>query len=112
MPGTIVTSINNNNEDLNIANPDDELRKMMKKKQAKIIELPEKVLKLATINYYRNYWMALGLAVLGLPLGVVLWASLINMAFIGIGLPIGWVIGMAVGTGWTKKRLKKENNST
>ncbi len=51
--------------------------------------------------------MALELAVFGLPLGVVFEASFGNMAFIGIGLPLGLVIGMAVGTGMDNKALEE-----
>lgn len=107
LPNPIVSSINNDIEELNTAYSGDKLRKMVIKKQAKIIELLEKELKLVTINHYRNYWMALGLAVFGLPFGVVFGASFGNMAFIGIGLPIGLVIGMAVGTGMDKKALEE-----
>lgn len=49
-------------------------------------------------GHYRNRWMALGIAVFGVPLGVVFGLSLDNMAFVGIGLPIGLSIGIAVGT--------------
>jgi len=51
IPDSIVTSINNDIEELNTACSWGKLRKMVIKKQAKIIELLEKELKLVTINH-------------------------------------------------------------
>ena len=58
-------------------------------------------------DYYRNQWMALGLSVFGLPLGVALGAALDNMAFMAAFLPVGMVIGMAVGSGLDKKAAEE-----
>ena len=63
----------------------------------------EKELKLVTKNHYRNTWLALGMAAFGIPLGVAFGTSLGNIAFIGIGLPNGLAVGIAVGTGMDKK---------
>lgn len=54
-------------------------------------------------NYHRTTWTALGMAVFGVPLGVAFGLSLDNMAFIGIGLPIGLALGAGVGTALDKK---------
>lgn len=54
-------------------------------------------------DYHRNQWMALGLSIFGLPLGVTLGLALDNMAYMGAFLPIGMVIGMSVGSGMDKK---------
>ena len=59
-------------------------------------------------NYYRNLWLALGMSVFGLPLGVVFSSFLDNTSFIAIGLPIGMLIGIAFGTALDKKA--EENN--
>lgn len=54
-------------------------------------------LRLVPIAYYQSLWMSLGMAAFGIPLGVAFSASLNNYAYIGIGLPIGLVLGLAVG---------------
>lgn len=58
-------------------------------------------------DYYRNQWMALGMSVFGLPMGVALGISLDNMAFMAAFLPIGMVIGMALGAGMDKKAAEE-----
>jgi hypothetical protein len=108
LPDEFVLSINNDIEDLNsISSSVDELRNMVRKKQSKIIKLLEKELKLVTRNYYRNLWLAIGMAAFGIPIGVAFGASLGNMAFLGIGLPIGLAIGIAVGKGMDKKAFEE-----
>ncbi|HKJ48122.1 MAG TPA: hypothetical protein VJ973_03485 [Christiangramia sp.] len=84
-----------------------ELRKKIKKDQAEIIKRLEKDLKIVPINYYRNTWLAIGMAAFGIPLGVAFGASLGNMGYLGIGLPIGMAIGIAVGTAMDKKALEE-----
>ena len=73
----------------------------------RIIELLEKKHKIVPKKFYLNRWLALGMAVFGVPLGVVMGSSLGNMAFIGTGIPIGMVIGMALGADMDKKALKE-----
>ncbi|MEE4178257.1 MAG: hypothetical protein V2I46_12200 [Bacteroides sp.] len=58
-------------------------------------------------NYYRNLWMALGLAVFGIPLGMSLGISLGSMAFLGIGFPMGIAIGIAIGTNLDQKAAEE-----
>ncbi len=108
LPDGLVVSINKDIEELNsISSSGDELRKIVKKKQTRIIKLLEKVLKLVPKNYYRNLWLAVGMAAFGIPIGVALGTSLGNMAFLGIGVPFGLAIGIAVGTGMDKKAFKE-----
>jgi len=54
-------------------------------------------------RYYQSQWMAIGMAVFGIPFGIVFSMSLNNMAFIGIGLPMGLPIGIAIGQQKDKK---------
>jgi hypothetical protein len=107
LPESIVTSINNHIEELNSNSEIGVLIKMFKQKQAKIIKLLEQKLKLVPKNYYRNIWMATGMAAFGLPLGVVFGISTGNMGLIGIGLPLGLVFGMALGAGMDKKAFEE-----
>lgn len=48
-------------------------------------------------------WLAVGMAAIGIPFGVVFGISLDNMSFLGIGIPIGMGIGIAIGTAMDKK---------
>ncbi|TVR76373.1 MAG: hypothetical protein EA409_13505 [Saprospirales bacterium] len=108
LPDELVLSINTDIEKLS-ASPmsGDDLVKTIKKVKAKIVKSVEKGAKLVPINYYRNLWFPLGMAVYGLPLGVVFGMSLGNMAFLGIGLPIGMALGIAVGSQMDKKAYKE-----
>ena len=83
------------------------LLKYIRKSKSNIFKLIEKELKLVPKNLYRNRWMALGMAVFGIPFGIAFGTSLKNMAFIGIGIPIGMAVGIAIGTDMDKKAFKE-----
>ena len=88
------------NEELDLINIDSDektLKKLVFKKQYKVLQIVEKEHKLVPKNHYRNKWMVLGTTIFGLPFGVIFGSALSNMAFLGIGLPIGMPIGMAIG---------------
>ena len=108
LPDKLVASINKDIDEINsISNIGKELKKQIIERLQRIIKLLEKDIKLVPRNYYRNMWMMLGMAVFGLPMGVVFGTSLGNMAYLGIGLPIGVAIGLGVGDGMDKKALKE-----
>ena len=108
LPEEIVNSINNGIDQLNsVSESEKELRKQIRVSQSSILKLIEKELKIVTKNHFRNTWLAVGMAVFGIPLGVAFGASLGNMAFLGIGLPIGMAIGIAVGSGMDKKAFEE-----
>lgn len=108
LPVGLVVSINRDIEDLNsISGSGNELRKVIRKKQTRIIKLLEKELKLVPKNYYRNLWLVVGMAGFGIPIGVAFGASQGNMANYGVGFPIGLAIGIAVGSGMDKKAFKE-----
>jgi hypothetical protein len=99
--------INFTNEQVDFLNKIQEekkLKRQVKVCQQKILRLLEKEHKIVPIGYYRNLWMVLRMSSFGLPLGVAFGASLSNMGLLGVGLPIGMVIGIAVG-------LKKDNQA-
>jgi hypothetical protein len=103
-----VNSINDGIAQVNsVTGSEKELRKQIKNTQSRILKLIEKEHKLVLKNHYRNTWLALGMAVFGMPLGAAFGASLGNMAFLGIGLPIGMAIGSAVGTAMDKKAFEE-----
>lgn len=105
-----ITSINS------FSNLDNQFSKQLKSAQLKILELIEKQQKLATKNHYRNLWLALGVGTIGVPIGVVIGSITGNMAFIGIGIPIRFGIGIAIGTMMDNKlkgqgKLLEKSNS-
>lgn len=108
LPDETVTAINKDVEEINsIIDSGKKYRNRIRRKQTRMIQTLEKELKLVPKNYYRNLWMAIGMAAFGIPLGVAFGVSLDNMAFIGIGLPIGMVIGVGVGAAMDKKASKE-----
>lgn len=107
LPDKIVISINNGIDQINsISKSEKELRKQLRVTQSSILKLLEKELQLVTKNHYRNTWLALGMAVFGVPIGMTFGASIGNMGLLGVGIPIGMVIGMAVGSGKDKKAFE------
>lgn len=54
--------------------------------------------KLVVPDHYRNQWLALGMPLFGLPFGVVIALAVDNFPLVGVGLPMGMLIGVAVGT--------------
>lgn len=107
LPHDIVHTINIEIDTLNsISSSSKAFKEQIIKTQSEIIKLLEKELQIVPRNHYRNTWLAIGMAAFGIPLGALLGVVLNNMAFIGLGLPIGMVIGMAVGTNRDKKALE------
>ncbi|MFA6619125.1 MAG: hypothetical protein WCT23_08670 [Candidatus Neomarinimicrobiota bacterium] len=108
LPDKIVLAINKYIDELNIAQASARaIRALIRKKQTNIIQLLEKDLKLVCKNHYRNKWLAVGMAAIGIPFGVMFGTILGNMAFLGIGLPIGMAIGIAIGTDMDRKASKE-----
>ncbi|MCG1037598.1 hypothetical protein [Polaribacter sargassicola] len=100
----VINTINTEVDKVNaVSNLEKELKNQIIKSQSNIINLIEKEHKLVAKNHYRKTWMAIGMAAFGLPMGVIFGSLMNNMAFMGIGLPIGMVIGLAVGTNMDKK---------
>jgi hypothetical protein len=87
----------------NFSGPDSQLVKQIKAAQTAILKILEQDLKIVSKNHYQMQWLALGIAVFGIPMGVAFGAALGNMGFLGIGLPIGMAIGIAVGTSKDKQ---------
>lgn len=63
--------------------------------------------KLVPKNHYRNLWLALGMSVFGIPLGVAFGLMIDNMAMLGIGFPIGLAIGVGFGSFLDQKAKKQ-----
>ena len=99
------------NQDVQVINSSsltgNELRKLVKHRQTKILIQLEKEHKIVPKNYYRNVWLPLGMSAFGLPIGVAIGASSGNMGLLAIGLPIGMAVGTAVGSSMDKKAAYK-----
>lgn len=109
LPDAVVETINKEVEEINTSNSltTNDLRKVIKKKQTAILRLLEKDLKLVPKNYYRTLWLALGMTVFGIPLGVLAGVLLGKSGLFAIGLPIGVAIGVTVGTAMDKTAVKE-----
>ncbi|PTX43463.1 hypothetical protein C8P64_1991 [Christiangramia gaetbulicola] len=104
----LVLFINSQIEEVNsIEDSNKRLKNKIRKNQSKIIQQVEKESKIVPKNHYRNTWLALGMAVFGIPMGVAFGTILGNLAVIGIGLPIGMAIGIAIGTNKDKQALEE-----
>lgn len=91
----------------NYQGSDSRLIALARKKMNGILQLLEKKMNVVAKNQYRLRWLALGMTLFGIPLGVALGLSLSNMAFVGIGLPIGLSVGVAIGTTMDQKAEKE-----
>ena len=107
LPHKIIQSVNQDIEELNnTTHTGNELRKLVKQKQTKIIKLVEKELKITPKNYYRSLWFVLGMSLVS-GIGVCFGISIGKMGLLGIGVPIGMVIGIAVGAAMDKKAFEE-----
>ena len=102
----IIEKLNVFIEELNSTH-ETEFKKQLKLKQTKIVKLLEKELKIVPKNYYRNIWLAVGMAAFGVRIGVSFGLSMGNLGLLGLGLPIGMAIGIAIGTGMDKKAFEE-----
>ncbi len=104
IPVEMASSINKDIDEINrfVGSAKDASR-LLGKRQTQIVTMLEKELKLVTINYNRNKWLALGMSAFGLPIGVAFGLSIGNLGMLGIGLPIGMGIGVAFGMSLDKK---------
>lgn len=108
LPDRMLSHINQEVEALNhFEGSGKELSKKMQKTIHQLLRQLEKDLKIVPKNLYRNRWMAIGMTALGVPFGVAFGAALDNMAFMGIGFPLGLVMGMAIGAGMDQKAEKE-----
>ncbi len=108
LPDTVIAAINVQIDLINQAHPDSKkISRQLRKSQGAVLELLEKEMNVVVKKHYQMRWLALGLAVFGVPLGVSFGLTLGNMAFLGIGLPIGMVIGMAIGSAMDKKAAEE-----
>lgn len=97
LPREVSSFINREVDHLNDLEDQGDVFKALGRSQASILKRIKDEMGLVPANYYRNMWLGLGMAVFGVPLGVVMGLTLQNMAFIGVGIPIGLVLGIGIG---------------
>lgn len=108
LPNEVANYINQDIDEINASTlTSSALRKLVKQKQNRILKLLEKELKLVTKRYYQTLWMVLGMSVFGVPIGVLMGSVIKNMGMIGVGLPIGMGVGIAVGSFLDKKAAEE-----
>ena len=108
LPDCTVSAVNKEIEEVNATTKVwNSMRRLVLKKQSKIVRLIEKEHKIVPKNYYRNLWLVLGMSAFGIPIGAAIGSSIGNMGLIGIGLPIGMAFGMVAGARMDKKALKE-----
>lgn len=83
-------------------------RKALCRQQTALLRSIEKREHLVAKNHYRNTWLALGMSVFGIPIGVVIGTSLGSMSYIGYGISIGMIFGIIVGM--LKDKAAAKNN--
>lgn len=109
VPSSFYEEINQKIERLNHFEGEEKwLVKEINSLYSKLLKQLEKRFGIITKNHHQNNWMALGLAVFGLPIGVVISTMTDTPAFMGIGLPIGLSMGMVFGM--LKDRKAKMQN--
>lgn len=79
----------------------------LKAEKKQILKLVEKELNMVTKNHYQNQWMAVGMCVFGIPLGFVFSQSFDSLAYIGMGLPFGMLLGIGIGAEKDRKAKEK-----
>ena len=98
----IVDSINLQIDRINsILESEKELKTQIRQSKSIILKLIYKDLKLVTKNHYRTTWLVLGMSVFGIPIGVAL-------GNIVLWMPLGMMIGIALGTGMDAKARKED----
>jgi hypothetical protein len=98
-----IEEVNKNIKLVNEVEDYKKLKAQLQKKRYNIVQILEKKEKLVTKNHYRNLWMALGMTIFGLPIGLAIAGAVGNIGLFAIGLPIGMPIGIAVGSQKDKK---------
>lgn len=63
---------------------------------------------LVTKGYYRSLWLALGMSVIGVPLGALVYMLSKEIIYLSVFIPMGMLFGMAIGSSLDKKAEKEE----
>lgn len=109
LPPEVVVDLNTEIAQLNsILDNDETLGSNIKQVKKKLLISLHRDLGLVPKNYYRNYGLAIGMSVIGVPIGVLLSILFNDYSYIAIGYMLGIVAGLAIGKLFDKNAL--ENN--
>lgn len=110
IPEAIIGEIIEKIHKIEVSKDDSKQRiQMIKYERDSILKMMEKELKVVPKSHYKRKYMVIGMAAFGIPLGVVYGSIFDNYAFIGVGLPIGMSLGIAIGSEKDKKVFKQGN---
>jgi len=70
----------------------------IKKEESKILDYVKKEFGYVAQNHYKALWIALGMSVIGVPLGISIGLALDQLGFMGIGIGLGLAIGVGIGS--------------
>ena len=105
IPSEVLNSINEAIKLLNsFSGTEKELTKAFNKKYTSILALVKKELKFVTKNHYKTLWM-----VMGMSFGVVFSVILGDSGNIAIGIGLGTLLGIIVGTNLDKNAKESGN---
>ena len=108
IPSQLIDRINAHVVEINsFAGSGTDFGKFIKMKQSTIVNFLAKEVKIVPKNYYQTTWMSMGMAAIGLPIGVAIGAATKNMGLLGVGLPIGLGLGVVVGRKMDEKAAKE-----
>lgn len=82
--------------------------KQIERSRHKILKLLHKRLGIVHRNYYTGLWLPLGTAIFGIPFGFIIFLLTNKIVLLGVGLPLGMFVGLAIGAILDQKA--KENN--
>ncbi|WP_296619364.1 hypothetical protein [Marivirga sp.] len=94
---SVLNVINVETDRLNKIQSKSALPLQIQKSIQEILKITEKELNLVSENHYTFLWIVLGMAVFGLPIGILAALALDNLAFMSLGLGFGMAIGISVG---------------
>jgi hypothetical protein len=104
LPQEVIDQINHNITELKAG---EFTKKSLNKTETEILTVLETQLDLVPKDHYRRKWLALGMMIFGVPIGVVFGSLIGNIGMLGVGIPIGLAIGIGIGTQKDKKALEE-----
>lgn len=103
-----IIKINNKVKELNsFSESESKFRKKLAIQKHNIIEFIRKKHGLVPQKYYQNQWFVLGMSIFGIPIGSLFSLTVSNISFLGVGLPMGMLIGSMIGKQKDEKAKKE-----
>lgn len=98
LPKEIVEWINNDVNYLNnFQGNENEFRRELSNRMYYLVKNIEKKLKIVPKKYYKNLWRVYGMAMIGIPVGIVFGVFIKDVSLSLLGIPLGFFIGSLIG---------------